>query len=240
MTDNVNHPAHYETGKFECIEVMLETQGVEAVLNFCQCNAFKYLYRAKRKNGLEDMKKAVWYLNKYIELKEGHNYDETTVTAEKAYFAQRDEALKINETVDEVFRLISEADTVANRWKEALEKVEGIDTTCGWYTSLTTKLSDLSDKENIRMYIMKDFTDGTDALRQLKAKRSETLREIEKNYINVIANVESMKNAKTAVKYLEKLGFDLSALIEADNHPVTTALTVEVDTKFLFIGGEKK
>lgn len=72
MTDNVNHPAHYETGKFECIEVMLETQGVEAVLNFCQCNAFKYLYRAKRKNGLEDMKKAVWYLNKYIELKEGH------------------------------------------------------------------------------------------------------------------------------------------------------------------------
>lgn len=74
MTDNVNHPAHYETGKFECIEVMLETQGVEAVLNFCQCNAFKYLYRAKRKNGLEDMKKAVWYLNKYIELKEGHNY----------------------------------------------------------------------------------------------------------------------------------------------------------------------
>lgn len=77
MTDNVNHPAHYETGKFECIEVMLETQGVEAVLNFCQCNAFKYLYRAKRKNGLEDMKKAVWYLNKYIELKEGHNYDES-------------------------------------------------------------------------------------------------------------------------------------------------------------------
>lgn len=260
MTDNVNHPAHYETGKFECIEVMLETQGVEAVLNFCQCNAFKYLYRAKRKNGLEDMKKAVWYLNKYIELKEGHNYDETTVgemagskqsdakaeveiqyaTAEKAYFAQRDEALKINETVDEVFRLISEAGTVANRWKEALEKVEGIDTTRGWYISLTTKLSDLSDKENIRMYIMKDFTDGTDALRQLKAKRSETLREIEKNYTNVIANVESMKNAKTAVEYLEKLGFDLSALIEADNHPVTTALTVEVDTKFLFIGGEKK
>lgn len=109
-----------------------------------------------------------------------------------------------------------------------------------YFAQRETKLSDLSDKENIRMYIMKDFTDGTDALRQLKAKRSETLREIEKNYTNVIANVESMKNAKTAVEYLEKLGFDLSALIEADNHPVTTALTVEVDTKFLFIGGEKK
>lgn len=68
MADNVNHPSHYETGKFECIEVMIETQGIEAVRNFCQCNAFKYLYRAKRKNGLEDIKKAIWYLNKFVEL----------------------------------------------------------------------------------------------------------------------------------------------------------------------------
>lgn len=89
-------------------------------------------------------------LVKWLEAKQSDAKAEVEIqyaTAEKAYFAQRDEALKINETVDEVFRLISEADTVANRWKEALEKVEGIDTTRGWYTSLTTKLSDLSDKE---------------------------------------------------------------------------------------------
>lgn len=41
MNDCVNHPSHYETGKFECIEVMEETQGVEAVKNFCICNSFK-------------------------------------------------------------------------------------------------------------------------------------------------------------------------------------------------------
>lgn len=70
MADNVNHPAHYAAGKFECIDVMAETQGVEAVKGFCMCNAFKYLYRANRKNGLEDVKKALWYLNKYIELEE--------------------------------------------------------------------------------------------------------------------------------------------------------------------------
>lgn len=68
MADMVNHPSHYDTGKFECIDVMLETQGVEAVKDFCLCNAFKYLYRCKRKNGLEDIKKAIWYLNKLIEL----------------------------------------------------------------------------------------------------------------------------------------------------------------------------
>ena len=73
MSDNVNHPSHYETGKFECIEVMLETQGREAVKSFCVCNAFKYLYRHRNKNELEDIKKAVWYLKKLIELEEESN-----------------------------------------------------------------------------------------------------------------------------------------------------------------------
>ena len=73
--DNVEHLAHYETGKFECIDVMCETQGVDAVIDFCICNGFKYLYRHKRKNGVEDLKKARWYLNKAIELIEGADDD---------------------------------------------------------------------------------------------------------------------------------------------------------------------
>jgi hypothetical protein len=76
MEDKVNHPSHYETGNYECIDVMIETQGIEAVKHFCQCNAFKYLYRAKRKNGIEDYKKAVWYMNKYIELEDKSNANE--------------------------------------------------------------------------------------------------------------------------------------------------------------------
>lgn len=72
-TDNVNHPKHYETGKFECIDVMVETQGVDAVKSFCLCNAFKYIYRTRRKNGLEDVKKAIWYLEKYVELEAKQN-----------------------------------------------------------------------------------------------------------------------------------------------------------------------
>ena len=68
--DNVNHPAHYNTGKYESIDVMVETQGVDAVKNFCICNAFKYIYRHRFKNRTEDIKKAIWYLNKYVELNE--------------------------------------------------------------------------------------------------------------------------------------------------------------------------
>lgn len=67
--DFVNHPPHYETGKFESIEVMEEVFGREYVKGFCLCNAFKYLYRCKKKHEtpVEDIKKAIWYLNKYLE-----------------------------------------------------------------------------------------------------------------------------------------------------------------------------
>lgn len=75
MNDVVNHPGHYCTGKYECIDVMTEALGKQAVMDFCRCNAFKYIYRSERKNGLEDMKKARWYLNKYIELEEQNEQD---------------------------------------------------------------------------------------------------------------------------------------------------------------------
>lgn len=68
--DNINHPSHYETGQYECIDVMQEALGLQAVKDFCICNAFKYIYRHKRKNGDEDIQKAQWYLTEYLELEE--------------------------------------------------------------------------------------------------------------------------------------------------------------------------
>lgn len=74
--DSVNHPSHYETGKFECIDVMREAIGLENTKGFCLCNAFKYIYRCTKKHNtpVEDVKKAVWYLNKFLEL-EGEQND---------------------------------------------------------------------------------------------------------------------------------------------------------------------
>lgn len=71
--DNVNHPKHYELpGGLECFDVLIATQGKEAAQHFCLCNAMKYLFRQGRKNGREDIEKARWYLDKYLELtKEG-------------------------------------------------------------------------------------------------------------------------------------------------------------------------
>ena len=70
VNDNVEHPSHYTNASIECIDAMEETQGKDAVISFCVCNAFKYLWRHNLKNGTEDIKKANWYLNKAVELME--------------------------------------------------------------------------------------------------------------------------------------------------------------------------
>ena len=65
----VNHPSHYNMGKYECIEVVKELvrdmKGIEPVLFF---NAFKYLWRYKQKNGLQDLEKCEFYLKELIKL----------------------------------------------------------------------------------------------------------------------------------------------------------------------------
>ena len=61
-TEAVNHPAHYNKGKFEVIEVIEDWR-----LNFQLGNAIKYIARHNHKaNALEDLKKAAWYLNDEI------------------------------------------------------------------------------------------------------------------------------------------------------------------------------
>lgn len=68
--DVVNHPSHYTNGKVECIDAIesatVGKTGIEAV---CVANVIKYLWRYEDKNGMEDIKKAQWYLNKLIEVK---------------------------------------------------------------------------------------------------------------------------------------------------------------------------
>lgn len=70
LYEKVDHPEYYQ-GKNECIDVMIAMFGVEAVKSFCRCNAYKYRFRADRKNGEEDIRKAEWYESKLIELEGG-------------------------------------------------------------------------------------------------------------------------------------------------------------------------
>ena len=75
VPEEINHPDRYTGGKYECIKVMVDVFGADAVKHFCILNAFKYVWRFEHKNGVEDIKKAIWYLNEYVKLDEGY-YDE--------------------------------------------------------------------------------------------------------------------------------------------------------------------
>ena len=65
-SDMVNSPPHYNQAGIECIDAIraATSDGYEYYL---QGNIIKYLWRYRYKNGVEDLKKAQWYLTKLIE-----------------------------------------------------------------------------------------------------------------------------------------------------------------------------
>ena len=71
--DNVNHPSHYTFGKIEVMDY------IEDKLSDVECEGYfvgiiiKYVSRFRKKNGIEDLKKAQWYLNRLISNMEGKN-----------------------------------------------------------------------------------------------------------------------------------------------------------------------
>ncbi len=65
MTVDRINPDHYKKEtSLECIESMEIIFGMDAVFNFCICNAWKYIWRWKNKNGIEDLHKADWYITR--------------------------------------------------------------------------------------------------------------------------------------------------------------------------------
>ena len=67
VPDTVNHPQHYTQGGIECIDALkaatVGKRGIEAV---CVANVIKYLWRYEEKNGIEDVRKAKWYIERLL------------------------------------------------------------------------------------------------------------------------------------------------------------------------------
>jgi len=94
--------------------VMEEVFGAEAVKNFCKLNAFKYLWRADEKDGMNDIRKARWYLE-WIESM-GDEKDEGDEEAES------DEREDVSEHLYDAFRNLYE--TISNGIKMYAEAVD--------------------------------------------------------------------------------------------------------------------
>ena len=72
--DMVNHPPHYNRAGIETIDA-IEAMTDKGFEYYLQGNIMKYLWRYRYKNGVEDLRKAEWYLNKLIKNRE--NYEKS-------------------------------------------------------------------------------------------------------------------------------------------------------------------
>lgn len=66
--DDYIKPSYYKEGKYECIDVLNDILSDSGLESFCRGNVIKYLWRCKSKNGLEDLIKAKYYLDKLIDV----------------------------------------------------------------------------------------------------------------------------------------------------------------------------
>lgn len=74
MSDNVTHPSHYTQGKVECIDAIeAAVTGLSGMDAVCTAQVIKYMWRWRHKNGIEDLRKARWYLDRLIEMTEKSN-----------------------------------------------------------------------------------------------------------------------------------------------------------------------
>lgn len=66
VPDLINSPSHYNSGGIECIDALEACMSEEEFQGFCRGKALKYLWRAPNKGKEEDIKKAEWYLKRYL------------------------------------------------------------------------------------------------------------------------------------------------------------------------------
>lgn len=121
MNDAVNHPSHYTDGKIEVIDFIEQKN-----LNFHRGNAVKYIARAGKKDSekeVEDLRKAVWYLNREITRMTGKNPN----------------AALISEVIEQVERAVDKA-----RLDNEFDNTEG-----KWFIEEGAFLADLNDEIDV-------------------------------------------------------------------------------------------
>ena len=71
--NNVDPPSHYNQGSKETIEILKDFLTEDEFKGFLKGNVLKYMHRYKFKNGMEDLNKASWYLDKLKETESENN-----------------------------------------------------------------------------------------------------------------------------------------------------------------------
>lgn len=142
--------------------------------------------------------------------------------------------LGFDKAAEEMQELIEKAQNIWNGFKSKCEAMEAVSFRNG-YLSPDSRLYEYIGKEGktFQCLLNNEIRVETESMLNAKGAYNDLTANIKKNYQNVIATVQSLKNVKEAVEYLTTLGFDLSELGKAPE-PVT-ALAVQIDTSYLFL-----
>jgi len=164
---------------------------------------------------------------------------------------------KRNEAIDACANKIMEdigLDDIATKIQAKFNEIEEMLST--WQAGLEKDIAMPPEYYNTTHWKLQGFINGPKAMKEILLLRDIRIREskayqviakkyeelevnIRHEYRTLYANVQGLKNAALGMEYLESLGFDLTKLREADAKPVTTALSVPINTDYLFIGGNK-
>lgn len=171
---------------------------------------------------------------------EGKQRDALCQVQEQFSQAQSDYKEKMNTSTNlrtvaaQISELTSKADAICDAWVDTVTMIPGIEA-IGGYGSVKYCLAEILTVQQVEERLMRSISDQSEEMTALRDRKNKMDKEVKKNFQNVILNVKAMKDAKTGMKYLEELGFDLSELVEKENNPITT-LAAPVDNTFLFIG----
>jgi len=118
--DKINSPKHYNNGALGIETIDMIQNAVPDFGSYLLGNVFKYVSRYQYKNGLEDLKKAQWYLNKLIDDKNAQGIAKHRKDEKSPPEANAEGSGTTNETGDDLI------DRAAKVFYENLEKERAI------------------------------------------------------------------------------------------------------------------
>ena len=158
----------------------------------------------------------------------------------KTYREKIIEDIGLNQVASEIQKKFNEIDDLLKTWKAGLDPNIVINDEY-WGTTHRTVYPYIGAPDSTKNQLLSDDLriGSSKAYQRIKKKYCDMQDNVRREYGNVIANVRTLKNARLGIEYLESLGFDLTELKEADDKPLSTALSVPINTEYLFIGGNE-
>lgn len=145
--------------------------------------------------------------------------------------------LGISELAEGLTPLLDQARVLIQNWQA--KSVERVQINVSWGTLPGFILRYTDSKTSVYEALCGEaFRDTTTERRQLEKSSEEMKREVDTNYLNIMRNIETFKNAEVGLEYLKGLGFDVAEFIDEVERPLTTALAVPIDTRYLFLNKE--